>query len=76
VVKGHESQGVQGVAGVAFRIPLKTDRASSSDCSSKTLGLAVAPLRSAPHRTALRRLAPTRRENTMTVQETKRALKL
>ena len=60
--------------GVAFHIPLKTDRASSSDCSSKPFGLAVAPLRSAPHRTALRRLAPTRRENTTTVQGSSRVL--
>ena len=43
-------------------------RVPSSGCSSKSLGLTVAPLRSAPHRTALRRLVPTRRENTTTVQ--------
>ncbi len=43
-------------------------RVPSSGCSSKSLGLTVAPLRSAPHHTALRRLAPTRRENTTTVQ--------
>jgi hypothetical protein len=53
--------------GGAFSHFIKSGRAFSSGCSSKSLGLVVAPLRSAPHRTALRRLAPTRRENTTTV---------
>jgi hypothetical protein len=58
-------KGLQG--GGAFSHFIKSGRSPSSGCSSKSTGLAVAPFRSAPHRTALRRLAPTRRENTTTV---------
>ena len=54
-------KGLQG--GGAFSHFIKSGRAPSSDCSSKSLGLAVAPLRSAPHRAALRRLADKKREH-------------
>ena len=53
--------------GVCSRFISKSMPELCSGCSSKSLGLVVAPLRSAPYRTALRHLAPTRRENTTTV---------
>ena len=46
MVKGHECRGCRGGAFSHF---IKSGRAPSSGCSSKTLGLVVAPHRTAPH---------------------------
>jgi len=46
--------------GGAFSHSIKSDRASSSGCSTKPFGHAVAPIRSASPRTTPHRTAPTR----------------
>ena len=58
MVKGHESQGVQGIAGVAFHISIKLTELRALIVPQKplvSLSLRFAPPRTAPHCAASRR---------------------